>query len=176
MSTYLVFLRSINVASRFVKMEALRGHLEAAGFGEVETHIQSGNVRLTSGARSTGKVAEAVETALNSALGFDVKAVVRKPAELLATVEGAPASPLEDGARHYLTLLRDLPGAEATEKLDGWDVDGERLQLAGRDVHVWITKPYNEVKASNARIEKLAGVAATTRDWKVISALAAKWR
>ncbi len=176
MSTYLVFLRSINVAPRFVKMAALRGHLEAAGFGDVETYIQSGNVRLASRSRSTEKVTETLEETLHAALGFEVRAVVRKPAELAGTVENAPASPLGDGARHYLTLLRDKPSAEAAEKLAAWEVEGERLQLIGRDVHLWITKPYNEAKASNARVEKITGVAATTRDWKVVTTLAAKWR
>lgn len=176
MSTYVVFLRSINVAPRFVKMEALRGHLETAGLGDVETYIQSGNVRLTSRARSTEKVTATVEDVLQAALGFEVKAVVRTPADLSAAVASAPASPLRTDARHYLVLLRDAPSAAAAEKLAAWEVEGERLELTGRDVHLWITKPYNEAKASNARVEKLTGVAATTRDWKVVTALAEKWR
>ncbi len=176
MATYIVFLRAINVGGRYVKMQALREHLESAGFQKVETHIQSGNVRLASSARSTAKVAESVETALVAALGFEVKAIVRTPRELVRTVATSPPSPFSDEARHFVVLLRDSPTSEAASRLDAWDVDGEHLQLAGRDLHLWLTKPFNEAKSTNARLEVLAGVAATTRDWKVIRALADKWR
>lgn len=175
MATYIVFLRAINVGGRFVKMETLRGHLDDAGFGDVETHIQSGNVRLTSRVRSSVKVAQLVEQALRPALGFDVPSMVRTPDELAAVVRDAPDSPLADEARHYLFVLKDAPPPAAVARLDGWSVEGERLQVTGKDVHLWTTTPFHQVKASNARVEKLAAGPSTARDWKVISALAAKW-
>ncbi len=175
MATYIAFLRAVNVGGRFVKMEALRGHLVDAGFTEVETHIQSGNVCVVSRARSTAKVETMMETALEEQLGFAVPALVRTPKQLRAIVESAPDNPLGDDARHYLSFLRSEPAAEATKRLNGWDVDGERLQLVGRDLHMWLAKPSHEAKANNARIEKLAGLAATSRDWKVVTALADKW-
>ena len=175
MATYIVFLRAINVGSRYVKMQDLRGHLEDAGFGSVETHIQTGNVRVTSRARSAGAVATAVEKTLRDALGFEVPSIVRTPSELAAVVREAPASPLGEAARHYLFLLKETPSTSAAAELDGWAVDGERMLVAGRDVHLWTTTPFHKVKASNARVEKLASTASTARDWKVVSTLAQKW-
>lgn len=175
MSTYIAFLRAVNVGGRFVKMEALRGYLLDAGFTDVETHIQSGNVRVGSRARSTAKVETLMEQALEETVGFAVPAMVRTPAQLKALAAAPALSPLGEDARHYLAFLRTEPSAEAAKSLDGWDVEGEALEVVGRDVHMWLTKPTHEAKASNARIEKLAGVAATTRDWKVVSALAQKW-
>jgi uncharacterized protein (DUF1697 family) len=175
MSTYIAFLRAVNVGGRVVKMEALRGHLQDAGFTDVETYIQSGNVRVASRARSTAKVEEKLEAALASTLGFEVPALVRTPRELTAILQTSPASPLGDAARHYVAFLRREPSADAVERLDGWDVDGERLKLVGRNLHLWFTKPTHEAKATNARLEKVSGVAATSRDWKVLSALAARW-
>ncbi len=40
----IAFLRAVNVGGRIVKMDALRGHFEAAGFTSAETFIASGNV------------------------------------------------------------------------------------------------------------------------------------
>lgn len=175
MATYIAFLRAINVGSRQVKMQALREHLTAAGFGDVETHIQSGNVRLTSRARSGGRVAELMEEALEAALGFGVTTIVRTPAELSALIRDAPANPLGTDARHYVFLLTEPPGTEAADQLDGWRVDGERLGLVGRDAHLWLTGSFHKAKASNARIEKIVKGTSTARDWTVVSALAAKW-
>ena len=56
MPSYVVFLRAVNVGGRFVKMADLRTALEQAGFTEVETHIQSGNVLVRSGRRSPAAV------------------------------------------------------------------------------------------------------------------------
>jgi uncharacterized protein (DUF1697 family) len=175
MSTYIAFLRAVNVGGRSVPMGTLRDCLTSAGFTDVETYIQSGNVRVGSRARSGAKVEEKLEKVMAEALGFDVPAIVRIPRELVATVESAPPSPLGDEARHYLAFLRSEPSAAAAKDLNGWDEDGERLTLVGRDLHLWFTKPSHEAKATNARLEKIAGTAATSRGWKVVSALAAKW-
>ena len=45
-------------------MADLRAGLSDKGFGEVESHIQSGNLRFTSTLRSAAKAEQAIETAL----------------------------------------------------------------------------------------------------------------
>lgn len=175
MATYLAFLRALNVGGRNASMASVREALTTAGFADVETHIQSGNVRLSSSLRSEAKVADAVEVALADLCGFEVPAMVRTPAQLRAAYDASPDSPLGDEARHYLAFLRAAPTSAATESLNTWAVDGERLEVVGRELHIWLTKPSHEAKATNARLEKVAGVLATTRGWKVVSALASKW-
>ena len=44
---YVAFLRAINVGGHTVKMDALRAHLAALGFADVQTFIASGNVLFT---------------------------------------------------------------------------------------------------------------------------------
>lgn len=175
MAIYIVFLRAVNVAGRTVKMADLRSHLSAAGFTDVETHIQSGNVRLGSRARSGAAVERAVEAALSSLVDFEVATIVRTPGELTALVAESPPSPLGPEARHYVALMRAEPAEAASASLAAWDVPGERITPVGRDLHLWFTKPSHEAKASNARLEKLSGTIATSRDWRVITALAEKW-
>jgi len=58
--------------------------------------------------------------------------------------------------------------------LNGWDVPGERVQVQNREIHWWLTRPAREAKLTNARIEKLVGVA-TTRDLNVVRTLADRW-
>ncbi len=112
---------------------------------------------------------------ISGAFGLDVPAIVRTPGELSSLVEAAPQNPLGAEAGHYVAFLRSRPGAGATRELNSWDVDLERLIVTGRDVHLWFDKPSHEAKASNARIERIAGTVATSRGWKVVTALAEKW-
>ena len=52
MPTYIALLRAVNVGGRIYKMADLREHLTESGLEDVETHIQTGNVRFRSSMRS----------------------------------------------------------------------------------------------------------------------------
>jgi uncharacterized protein (DUF1697 family) len=176
MPAYVAFLRAINVGGRFAKMADLRAGLSDKGFGEVESYIQSGNLRFTSGLRSAAKVEIAVETALEDLCGFAVRTIVRTPAQLGALTaygEGL-AAPLEGEVRRYVTFLKRDPDEELVAMMNGWDVAGERALVHGREAYLWLAHPSHEAKLSNARLER-GGVVATTRDWKVVSALGEMW-
>jgi len=176
MATYIAFLRAINVGGRFVKMADLRAGLSHKGFGEVESYIQSGNLRFTSSLRSGAAVELAVETALEELCGFTVRTIVRTPAQLgeLTSYGVRLAAPLEGELRRYVSFLKEDPDDAFVATMNGWDVAGERAHVNGREVYLWLAHPSHEAKLSNARIER-GGVVATTRDWKVVSALGEMW-
>ena len=176
MATYIAFLRAINVGGRFAKMADLRTGLSDNGFGEVETYIQSGNVRFSSSLKAAAEVEDAVEAALHQLCGFTVRTVVRTPAQLgeLTAYGQGLASPLEGEARRYVSFLKEDPDDELVAAMNGWDIAGERAHVHGREVYVWLAHPSHRAKLSNARIER-GGVVATTRDWKVVSALGEMW-
>jgi uncharacterized protein (DUF1697 family) len=118
----------------------------------------------------------ALESALEELCGFTVSTVVRTPVQLaeLTSYGRSLASPLGGEARRYVTFLKDDPGDDQVATMNGWDLAGERAQVRGREVYLWFTHPSHEAKLSNARIER-GGVVATTRDWKVVSALGERW-
>jgi uncharacterized protein (DUF1697 family) len=176
MTTYIAFLRAINVGGRFFKMADLRADLSHKGFGDVESHIQSGNLRFTSTLRSAAKAELAVETALEELCGFTVRTILRTPAQLgeLSSYGAGLEAPLEGEVRRYVTFLKEHPDEELVAMMNGWDVPGERAHVNGREVYLWFAHPSHEARLTNARIER-GGVVATSRDWKVVSALAEKW-
>ena len=176
MPTYIAFLRALNVGGRFAKMADLRAGLVRAGFGEVESYIQSGNLRFTSRLASVPEVELAFESALAELCGFTVATIVRTPIQLsdLTSYGASLATPLEAEVRRYVTLLKEDPGQELTDLLNGWDVAGERAHVHGREIYLWFAHPSHQGKLSNARIER-GGVVATTRDWKVALALGKLW-
>ena len=56
MPSYIAFLRAVNVGGLFVKMDSLREALGDAGFSDVQTHIQSGNVFVRSARRTPHRI------------------------------------------------------------------------------------------------------------------------
>ena len=106
MPSYVAFLRAVNVGGRFVKMAELRSELEGAGFTDVETHIQSGNVFVRSGRRSTGAVSTEMARVLGEWAGFDVPCVVRTPTQLRAALAAVDAVPPLLAGRQALRRVR----------------------------------------------------------------------
>ncbi len=176
MPTYVAFLRAVNVGGRFVKMADLRTGLMSKGFNEVESYIQSGNLRLTSGVQPADELETALETSLQEVCGFTVRAIIRTPGQLAElTAYGAGlAPPLEGEARRYVTFLKRDPDDSFTARMNGWDVAGERAHVHRRQVYLWLAHPSHQAKLTNAQMERGA-VVATSRDWKVVSALGQMW-
>ena len=176
MPTYIALLRAVNVGGRVYRMADLREHLTGSGLEDVETYIQTGNVRFGTSMRSRNKVEEHVEKALEGGCGFAVPALVLTPAELRQVYDDAMALDprLPGEPRRYVTFLKTDPPAEAVGEINDWNFDGERARVVGRAVHVWLNKPTHQARFSNARFEKTLGVA-TTRDLKVVAAMAERW-
>lgn len=176
MPTYIAFLRAINVGGRFIKMADLRTGLSHKGFDDVESYTQSGNLRFTSGLRSAAKVELVLEAGLDELCGFTVRAIVRTPEQLaeVASYGTDLEVPLGGEVRRYVTFLKEEPHDGLIAMMNGWDIAGERAQVAGREVYMWLAHPSHAAMLTNARIER-GGVVATTRDWKVVTALGELW-
>ena len=157
-------------------MADLRAGLDSKGFSEVESYIQSGNLRFTSTLRSVTEVEAALETTLGQICGFTVRAIVRTPGQLgeLTSYGAGLAVPMPGEARRYVTFLKDDPDDDFIATMNGWDLMGERAHVNGREVYLWFAHPSHQAKLSNARIER-GGVVATSRDWRVVAALGEMW-
>lgn len=180
MPEYVAFLRAVNVGKRKYLMAELRTALADAGFEEVQTHIQTGNVLLGTGLRSRTKVVAALEQAMLEDRGFVVPVVLMTPTELSETYVEARTFASEYAAAggelsgHYLTLLAAPPSPSGATTVAALSRPGEQVRVGERAVHLLLTRPYHEVAASNAVVERHLGVA-TTRNLTVITELAEKW-
>ncbi len=176
MPTYVAFLRAVNVGKRRYPMAELREALTAAGFTDVETHIQTGNVRVGTPLRSRVKVVAALEQAMLADRGFEVPVVLLTPAELAQVY--AEARLLAQGrelSAHYVTLLRAAPSVEGSAAVEARTRDGEEVRVGERAVHLMLRgTPYHEASTGNAEVERHLGLA-TTRNLTVLSTLTQKW-
>jgi len=88
---YLALLRGINVGGRNrILMADLRARLGAAGYEEVRTYIQSGNVLFRSDVSDREELRHAIEGTLAEAFDYAATVELRSRAELQATVDQAP--------------------------------------------------------------------------------------
>jgi uncharacterized protein (DUF1697 family) len=175
MATYIAFLRAINLgAKRKFPKEAIRAAVEAAGFTEVETYINTGNVRFGSTLRSRARVEKTLEEAFLADRGFEVPSIVFTPAELREIA--ADAARFADGrdGRHYVSLLKETPTAEQVRAVEEAAAAGEVARVGGRAVHLLLGPSYHEARLTNAVVEKHLGVA-TNRNLTVIETLADRW-
>ncbi|GAA4122352.1 DUF1697 domain-containing protein [Knoellia locipacati] len=178
MPRHLAFLRAVNLGpTRKVPMAELRERLGAAGFTDVETHIQTGNIALTSRMRSQAKVEAAIEELLLEWRDFEVPTMVRSPAELagLRRAVDATAPLLAEGARRYVAFAKGEVGTDARAALTAYGDTPERSRVVGRDILLEIDSEFHTAKLAGAKLERLAGTPLTARDLKVVRALDEKW-
>ena len=177
MPTYIGFLRAVNVGKRQVRMQALRELLSANGFGDVETHIQSGNVRVSTPLRSVAKVEQRLHELISDECGFDVPVVVRTPAQLRDVAREAEEleSPVAVDANRYVTFMTGALSKDGVEALHAWDVATEGATVLGNDVVLFLAGGVQGARLTHDRIEKLTGATGTARNLTVVRTLADKW-
>ena len=173
MATHIAFLRAINLGAtrKFPKAAIVRA-VETAGFTDVETYINTGNVRFDTTLRSRARIEAALEKAFEAEAGFAVPTIVFTPKELSAIAEEAAS--FGHAGRHYVSLLKEAPTAAQVEAVEAAGSAQEVARVGGRAVHLLLGENYHEAKLTNAVIEKHLGVA-TNRNLTVIRALAEKW-
>ncbi|MGI8522482.1 MAG: DUF1697 domain-containing protein [Nocardioides sp.] len=175
MATYIAFLRAINLgATRKFPKAAILEACEDAGCTDVETYLNTGNVRVTTSLRGRARVEQALEQAFRAEAGFDVPTVVFTPKELSAIAAHAERLSADHSGLHYVSLLKKSPTKAQVAKLDGAGKEGERAVAEKRGVHLLLGKDYHTARLTNAVVEKHLGPA-TNRNLTVIRTLADRW-
>ena len=132
MTTYVALLRGINLGpKRKVPMAALRQTLEDAGYGDVRTYIQSGNVVLTS-LKTAKTVGPHIEQLIEESTGLVVPVVLRTAARVLHAIGYSPIVP-----EHYILADRNFVlDISAARKELGWSprYDNVRMMI---DAYEW---------------------------------------
>ena len=176
MTTWIALLRAVNVGKRQYPMAELRAALVAAGFEDVETHIQTGNVRVSTRMRSRDRVVAALEATMRADRGFEVPVVLLSPAELQQVVAEADAVRVEHGEpawRQYVEVMAEPPDAEAVALIEE-GLPGARALVRGRAVHLLYDVPFGQVKPPRAAVTRALGLS-TNRNLTVLRTLSEKW-
>jgi uncharacterized protein (DUF1697 family) len=172
MARHVVLLRGINIGSRNrVAMPALRDALEEAGFKDVQTYLQSGNVVLESRAKPE-TVRKKVEELIQDRFGLEIAVVVRTRAELAAVVKRNPHAKVATNPKAYqVTFLEQKLPAKTVRELEEAAAPDEQVVVSGREVYAWHPQTIARSKLWSKLAGQGLGVAATSRNWTTVEAL-----
>lgn len=135
MTTYVAFLRAVNLGKRTVRMARLVEIFDRLGYQRVWTFINSGNVAFAaSGSRI--RLEKAIETTLEAEFGFEVTTFLRTVPELKRVVTEMPFA-VGDGDTYFVTFLKSAPSAATRRALEALSNDMDTLVVRGADVH-WL--------------------------------------
>lgn len=175
--TYVAFLRAINLgATRKFPKDAIRAATEKAGGSDVETYINTGNVRLTHSSRSVAKVQKALEEAYAAEAGFEVPTIVFTTRDLAALTERAEELHAEHdpAGQHYVTLYATAPTAATVEAAHALEHAGEAVVVDGRAAYVLLEGNIHTSKLLSSKEFNALGKG-TARTIKVLRTVTEKW-
>ncbi len=134
MTLYLALLRGINVGGRNrVPMGELGDSLEASGFENVATYLQTGNVLFDADEANTMVLAEKLKQLINDQFGTTTPVVIRRFEDLERTVSHNPfLSEEEEFKWLHVMFLNDTPAEDDVEKLDPERSPGDRFAVDGK--------------------------------------------
>lgn len=171
MPVYLALLRGINVSGKkIIKMEDLRKLMEALGYADVKTYIQSGNVIFSSPEVAKAMIEKTIEEAIEKQYGFDVSVFVVDKDNLDKAVVNNPFTEgREEEApgfkKLYVTFLSETPSDENMEKLLHSSIGDDLIEIIGDVLYFKLESKASDSKLSNNLIESKLKVRATTRNW-----------
>jgi uncharacterized protein (DUF1697 family) len=152
-------------------MPRLREALREAGFEDVSTYVQSGNIVLTT-QDSAATVARAVKELIADEFGHDIPVVVRTRAELARVVERNPLANVATNPKRYqVSFLEKKPSAELIRKLEAVAAPAERVVGEGREIYAWHPEGVARSKLWAMLAGKGLGITATARNWTTVTKL-----
>lgn len=133
MAVHIALLRAVNVGGTGkLAMSELKALCEKAGFRDVKTYIQSGNVLFRSDLPAAD-AARVLDDALAGVMGKVHGVIVRSRAQLERV---AASNPFPDAKPNYL-MINFLPEKAPDNALDKLVApDGEEVHVAGHEIYV----------------------------------------
>lgn len=168
MTTYILLFRGINVGgNKVVKMETLRTVLNKAGFADVKTYIQSGNLVLTSN-QTARRVGETVSTSFSTTFGFDSRVSVRNIDEWNCMIAKNPYPNASDNPKSlHAVILDDDPTDSALAEFASKAGESESFTLRNRILYLYTPDGFGTSKLALA-LDKVLKVPLTARNWRTV--------
>ena len=173
MNRYVVLLRGINVGGhKKISMADLRVLLTDLGYGDVRTHLQSGNAVL-SAADAPDRLIATLEKRIDAELGMSVSVLVRTAAEMRRIVRDNPlADVATDGSRYVVVFLSQPLDPAVVATLDPDAYAPELFRVAEREVYLWHPDGIRDAKMNKINWDRKFRVVASARNWNTVTRLA----
>jgi uncharacterized protein (DUF1697 family) len=172
---YVALLRGINVGGKnAIPMPALKACFEHAGFEEVGTYIQSGNVVFTGPSSSQAALTEQIERSIRKSFAhYDASVVVRSRSQMGAIVDKAPKGFGREPAKYRYDVCFLKPSLAAKQVVAAVQMkEGVDRIWAGTGV-VYFSRLTS--RATSSRLNRVASLPIyqqmTLRNWNTTTKL-----
>ena len=171
---YVGLLRGINVGhAKRVAMADLRALVEALGYGDVRTLLNSGNIVFTGPGACQEDAAARIEAALSRRLGVSARVTVLTAAELAAAAAANPLVEIAANSSRLLVAVLSNPADRSRLKpLAKQDWAPEALAIGARVAYLWCPDGVLASRVAEA-VGRALGDAVTTRNWATVTKLLA---
>ena len=175
MATWVLLLRAVNLgATNKVSMPVLRELMADAGFTDVRTYVQSGNIVATSKHRSEAAVAKDLRALIKEHFDVDTPVIVRTPRQVAAVVKSNPfPAEVEASEKLVAVVFHDKPLPKDSSVVEFADSAGEKVLVDGRELYIAYSSSIHQSKLTAAAMRKhLGAIEGTARNWRTVKAVA----
>jgi uncharacterized protein (DUF1697 family) len=174
MITHLALLRGINVSGHnMIKMEALKSTLEAIGFQNVQTYIQSGNVFVDCEEENASAIGFKIKQEIFKAFGHEVPVVVIGRGDLEACFKNNPFLKEKDLdiKKLYVSFISTTLRSDSINDLKMSQVKPDEASIDGSRIYIKYAVGAGKTRFDQKYIEKKLNVTATIRNWNTVTQL-----
>jgi uncharacterized protein (DUF1697 family) len=152
-----------------VPMAQLRAALIDAGFVNVQTYIQSGNV-IAASRLDAAAVERLVHDTIREKIGADIAVIVRTSEELQRIMTSC-SFPNADTSRLYFTLFQTPPDPERLSDLLAMDCAPDLIRVTDAALYTLYATKHSDSRFTNNFFESKLKVKATTRNFNTMTRL-----
>lgn len=174
MKTHLALLRGINVSGHnMIKMEVLKTLLEKAGFQNVQTYIQSGNVFVDTDEVHGASVGFKIKQEIFKELGLEVPVVVISKEDLEACLKINPYLKEKecDTKKLYVAFISKELSNGALNDLKISQFKPDEAAIDQSRIYIKYAVGAGKTRLDQKYIEKKLNVVATIRNWNTVTTL-----
>lgn len=166
-NTWIALIRGINVGGKNkVNMKELIKHMEADGFGQVKTYIQSGNVVFQSATRPKDEIAALIE----KGFGFRPSVFILSGADLKKSAKKNPYPDGEGKTVHFF-FCDQVPKDVDFDFLESVRIDSEAYELIDKVFYLHAPAGIGRSKLAEKMGRAFKGVTMTARNLNTIKKL-----
>lgn len=176
MSTYLAFLRGINVGGHgVITMADLRTWFARQEFTDVQSILQSGNFLFHGPRRAAGALERELESAAEKQLDLKTTVFVRTPDEWREVIEKNPFpdEAKRDPSHLVLIVMKTAPTPAQVDALQAAIKGREIVRARGHHAYVYYPDNIGQSRLTLPVIEKGLGARGTGRSWGTVLKMAA---
>ncbi len=174
MTTHLALLRGINVSGHnMIKMDVLKTTLEAIGFENVQTYIQSGNVFVDTEEENAASVGFKIKQEIFKAFGHEVPVVVIGKSDLEACLKNNPFLKEKDSdfKKLYVAFVSIQLKSDSINDLKMSQVKPDEASIDTNRIYIKYAVGAGKTRFDQKYIEKKLNVIATIRNWNTVTQL-----